>query len=61
MDEQQTLRCARCGDTFEELELRYSDVACRLLLTNEPPQSVDNRDEAAFIRAEMKRGHDMLV
>ena len=61
MDEQQTLRCARCGDTFEELELRYSDVACRLLLTNEPPQSVDNRDEAAFIRAEMKRGHDMLA
>ena len=57
MDEQQIL-CVRCGYTFEELQ--YSDIARRLLLTNERPRSVDDRDEAAFIRGEMMRGHDML-
>ena len=59
MDEHQILPCVRCGYTSEEPQ--YSDVACRLILTNEPPQSVDDRDEATFLRGEMKRGHDMLA
>ena len=58
MDEQQNLQYAKCGNAFEP---QYSDIARRLLRTNETPQSVDNNDEAAFLRGEMKRGHGMLA
>ena len=58
-NKQQNLPCIRCGYTFKEPQ--YSGIARRLLHTNEPPQSVYNNDEAAFLRGEVKRGHDMLA
>ena len=65
MNEQQNLRCARCGLNPKEPVVvpKYSDTARHLLRPDysEPIRSIDDESyEAAFLREELQRGRDML-
>ena len=65
MNEQQNLRCARCGLNPKEPVVipQYSDTARHFLRPDdsEPIRSIDDEsDEAASLREELQRGRDML-